>query len=165
MGGLATAALAQRLGLRTALLEAHTKLGGCAGYFTRGPYTFDAGATAIMGLGHGEPIGELLALLGVDFEGVRTPSYRVHLPDRVVDIVPDAGRFEALFTSVIARSRWEALRQRLFWRLQAAVGDALFAAAAKVPRLPARGPADLAHDLRVLGLPGVLSAATSLLTV
>src|SRR3954451_10494860 len=49
MGGLATASLAQRLGLRTALLEAHTKLGGCAGYFGRGPYTFDAGATALMG--------------------------------------------------------------------------------------------------------------------
>ena len=31
VGGLATAALAQRLGLRTALLEAHTRLGGCAG--------------------------------------------------------------------------------------------------------------------------------------
>ena len=39
MGGLATAALAQRLGLRTALLEAHTKLGGCAGYFRRGDFT------------------------------------------------------------------------------------------------------------------------------
>ena len=36
MGGLATAALAQRVGLSTALLEAHTKLGGCAGYFRRG---------------------------------------------------------------------------------------------------------------------------------
>jgi phytoene dehydrogenase-like protein len=35
MGGLATAALAGRLGLRTALLEAHTKLGGCTGYFRR----------------------------------------------------------------------------------------------------------------------------------
>ena len=33
MGGLATAALAQRLGLRCALLEAHTKLGGCMATF------------------------------------------------------------------------------------------------------------------------------------
>src|SRR3954465_1653952 len=103
MGGLATAALAQRLGLRTALLEAHTRLGGCAGYFRRGPYTFDAGATALMGLRPGEPIGDLLALLGVDFEGVTTPSYRVHLPDRVVDVVADAGRFEALTSAALAR--------------------------------------------------------------
>src|SRR3954469_23858566 len=129
MGGLATAALAQRMGLRTALLEAHTKLGGCAGYFRRGPYTFDAGATALMGLRAGEPIGDLLDLLGLDFEGVTTPSYRVHLPDRTVEIVPDAGRFEALGTAALALSRGAASSQRLFWRLQAAVGNTLFAAA------------------------------------
>src|SRR5271165_2911949 len=89
MGGLATAALAQRLGLRTALLEAHTKLGGCAGYFGRGPYTFDAGATALMGLGPGEPIGALLGVLGVEFSAEPTRSYRVYLPDRHLDIVAD----------------------------------------------------------------------------
>ena len=43
MGGLATAALAQRLGLCTGLLEAHTKLGGLRRVFRRGPFTFDAG--------------------------------------------------------------------------------------------------------------------------
>jgi C-3',4' desaturase CrtD len=165
MGGLATAALAQRLGLRTALLEAHTKLGGCAGYFQRGPYTFDAGATALMGLEPGEPIGDLLGVLGVEFEAVATPSYRVHLPDRVVDIVADPGRFEVITSEALARNGHEALRQRLFWRLQAAVGNTLFAAASNVPRLPARGLTDLLHDLRILGIPGVLSAATSILTV
>src|ERR1700761_9398770 len=94
MGGLAAAALAQRLGLRTALLEAHTKLGGCAGYFGRGPYTFDAGATALMGLEVGEPIGDLLRMIGLDAPALRTPSYRVHLPDRTLDIVADANAFE-----------------------------------------------------------------------
>ena len=68
-------------------------------------------------------------------------------------------------SAALARGGSEARRQRLFWRLQAAVGGSLFAAAARIPRLPARGPADLAHDLRILGLSGVLSAATSVLTV
>src|SRR5436305_12349570 len=94
MGGLATAALAQRLGLRTALLEAHTKLGGCGGSFGRGPYTFDAGATALMGLGAGEPVGELFRVAGMAFDAVRAPSYRVHLPDRTLDVGPDALAFE-----------------------------------------------------------------------
>ncbi len=89
MGGLAAASLAQRLGLRTALLEAHTKLGGCAGYFRRGPYTFDAGATALMGLRPGEPIGDLLDVLGVAFSSEPTRSYRMHLPDRRLDVVTD----------------------------------------------------------------------------
>src|SRR3954468_10910844 len=95
LGGLATAALAGRQGLSVALLEAHTKLGGCAGYFERGPYTFDVGATALMGLGPGEPVGALLDVLGVDFEAMRSPAYRVHLPDRRLDIVADPAAFEA----------------------------------------------------------------------
>src|SRR5438270_7499369 len=94
IGGLATAALAQRQGLRTALLEAHTKLGGCAGSFGRGPYTFDAGATALMGLGAGEPVGELFRVVGMELEAVRAPSYRAHLPDRTLDVGPDALAFE-----------------------------------------------------------------------
>ncbi len=166
MGGLAAAAMAQRLGLRTALLEAHTKLGGCAGYFRRGPYTFDAGATALMGLRPGEPIGDLLDVLGVAFSSEPTRSYRMHLPDRRLDIVADPGRFvEASIASFPSAEGGSSAGQRRFWRLQEAVGRALFAAAAEIPRLPARGPADLVHDLRILGPRGLLAAATSALTV
>ena len=161
MGGLACAALAQRRGMRVVLLEAHTKLGGCAGYFDRGPFTFDAGATALMGVAPGEPIGDLLAALGVDFEAVRAPRYRVYLPDRTLDITPD----EAAFESASRRAfpvRTDA--QRIFWRWQAAVGTTLFRAANGVPRLPARSPGDLGHDLRILGISGILAASTWALT-
>ncbi len=64
-------------------------LGGCAGYFDRDPFVFDAGATALMGLGRGEPIGDLMDVVGLDLESEPTPSYRIHLPDRRLDIVPD----------------------------------------------------------------------------
>jgi len=165
MGGLATASLAQRAGLRTALLEAHSRLGGTAGYFPRGPYTFDAGATALMGLDPGEPLRELLDALGVGFEAVPTPAYRVHMPDRTLDIIPDAAEFEREAIRLFATNRWSASRQRAFWRLQAAVGGALFRASAGVPRLPLRGMGDLFHDARILGPGGVLAASTSILTV
>ena len=72
IGGLALAALAQRKGLKTVLCESHTKLGGCAGYFDRGPYTFDCGATALMGLNPGEPIRDLVDRIELKFEGVGT---------------------------------------------------------------------------------------------
>lgn len=154
IGGLATVALAQRRGLRVGLLEAHTKLGGCAGYFDRGPFTFDAGATALVGVSPGEPIGDLLATLGVEFDAVRSPSYRVHLPDRTLDITPDG----------MPRFPKRADAQRLFWRLQAAVGTRLFKAAGDIPRLPLRSLGDLTHDLRILGLSGILAASTWALT-
>ncbi len=82
------------MGMCTALLEAHSKIGGCAGYFQRGPFTFDAGATALMGLRDGEPMAAFRDVLGMDFQVVPTSAYRVHLPDRTVDIVPDRDRFE-----------------------------------------------------------------------
>ncbi len=162
VGGLALAALAQRLGLRTVLLEAHTRLGGCAGYFERGPYTFDAGATALMGLRQGEPIGDLLASVGVDFEGVQTTSYRVHLPDRVLDIVPNREDFERASAETFPG---HDRGQRFFWRLQESVGNLLFQAASQVPRLPVRSAADLVHDFALLGLRGSLAASLWLVTV
>ncbi len=166
MGGLALAALAQRFGLRTALLEAHTKLGGCAGYFRRGPYSFDAGATALMGFEPGEPIGDLLGVLGIEFPTVPTPSYRVHLPDRRFDIVADRARFvEASIAAFPPEQGDSAVAQRRFWALQEAVGRELFQVAANVPRLPIRGPGDLIHDLGILGLRGLLAASTAVLTV
>src|SRR3954469_20336939 len=132
MGGLATAALAQHVGLCTGLLEAHTKLGGCAGYFRRGPYTFDAGATALMGLRPGEPLHDLLDLLGVNFQAVATSGYRVHLPDRQIDIVPRSDTFERLSLQAFSGDggSGRALAQQRFWRLQAAVGNALWNASA-----------------------------------
>ena len=162
MGGLATAALARRRGLRVTLLEAHTQLGGCSGHFSRGDYHFDVGATALMGLGPGEPIAALLAEVGVPFRGTPTPSYRVCLPDRTLDIVADRPTFERTLAATFpGRDR----RRRAFWRLQEAVGSTLFAVASRVPRLPARTWRDLAHDLQILGLPGLLAASTWLLTV
>src|SRR4051812_27193777 len=126
MGGLATAALARRLGLRVALLEAHTRLGGCAGYFGRGPYTFDAGATALVGMAPGEPIGDFLRTIGLDVPALQTPSYRIHLPDRVLDIVDDASAFERA-----SAAAFPGRARRLFWRLQGAAGEALFRASAR----------------------------------
>jgi len=162
MGGLATAALARRSGLHVALLEAHTKLGGCAGHFGRGPYHFDAGATALMGLKPGEPIGDLLASIGLDFSATVTPAYRVHMPDRRLDIVPEPRAFEdASARAFPGRDR----ARRLFWRLQEVVGAKLFRVASAVPHLPARSVGDLGHDLRILGLGGLLAASTWLVTV
>lgn len=161
MGGLATAGLAQRLGLRVALLEAHTRLGGCAGYFRRGPYAFDAGATALMGLDRGEPIGDLLAALDVNFATVPGSGYRVHLPDRRLDMTSEPAAFEREVCRLFpGRDR----AQRGFWRLQNAVGERLFRAGGRVPRMPLRKLGDLVHDLRILGVSGMTAGLLSAVT-
>ena len=156
-GGLAAASLAARHGLRVALLEAHSKLGGCAGWFDRGPYRFDAGATALMGLGDEEPIGGLLRAIGLELDAVTTRSYRVCLPDRTFEIVPDPAAFER---NLRATFPGQDEAKRRFWRLQGAVGASLFRAASRVPRFPIRALPDLGHNLRALGLGGLLGAMT-----
>jgi C-3',4' desaturase CrtD len=162
MGGLATAALAARAGCRVALLEAHTHLGGCAGFFGRGPYTFDAGATALMGLDRGQPIGDLLAAIGAHFEHVPHAGYRVCLPDR--QLLIGTPKSEFLAGSAAAFPGHTGARN-LFWNLQEAVGSALFRVAGGIPRLPTLSPVDWAHNLAILGPGGLLAASTWTLSV
>ena len=76
-----------------------------------------------MGLRPGEPVGDLLHVLGVAFSAEPTRSYRVHLPDRRLDIVADPARFvEASLAAFPAAEGGSAAGQRRFWRLQEAVG-------------------------------------------
>jgi C-3',4' desaturase CrtD len=162
LGGLATAALAARCGRRVALVEAHVNLGGCAGYFERGPCCFDVGATALIGLEGIEPLGGLLEWVGASVEWERTRAYRVHLPDRAIDIEQDSARFEA----AIARSFPGVGRSvRRFWRLQEWVGERLLCSIRRIPRMPMRGIGDAVFDLHALGFSGLAAAATSSLTV
>lgn len=164
VGGLSAAALAQHRGLRVALLEAHTEVGGCAGSFGREPYTFDAGATALTGLRPGEPLGDLLSVLGVALEADRGAGYRVHLPGRAFDLAPgddDDGWAGAIAAAIPERAE----AQRRFWGLQRAVGGRLFRAAGGIPRMPIRVPGDLLHNLRILGWSGTLAASGGLVTV
>ena len=118
------------------------------------------------GFNAGEPIGDLLAVLGIDFHAEPTSSYRVHLPDRTLDIVAEQDKFERAAVAAFSTStRLSAVRHRVFWRLQATFGEALFNAASSVPRLPVRSLSDLIHDLRVLRPVGILAGTTSLVTV
>jgi len=162
IGGLALAAMAQRKGLRTALCESHTHLGGCAGYFQRGSFTFDCGATALMGMASGEPIRALLDRVGLDFHALRTPEYRMCLAADELIMTSESAGWESTIRRHFPDLGENAVR---FWRIQEKIGKTMFAAASGLPRLPLRTPGDILHNLRTLGLGGTLSACTSLVTV
>jgi phytoene dehydrogenase-like protein len=69
-GGIASALLGTLRGEQVTLLESHSKIGGCASYFGRGSFVFDAGATTLSGLAPHQPLGKLFQMLG------RTPDVR-----------------------------------------------------------------------------------------
>ena len=78
---------------------------------------YDVGATALVGFKPGEPIGDLLRVLGMDFQAEPTSSYRVHLPDRTLDIVADSGEFERAAVAAFCPSAGpSAVGHRIFWR-------------------------------------------------
>ncbi len=67
IGGLTTAALLIKAGLRVTVLEAHTYPGGSAGTFYHQGYLFDAGATLAGGFNPGGPHDQLQEDLGLKF--------------------------------------------------------------------------------------------------
>lgn len=48
------------------ILEGHSLPGGCAGYFSRGKFHFDVGATTVSGLSHDGPVRRMKELTGFD---------------------------------------------------------------------------------------------------
>jgi C-3',4' desaturase CrtD len=162
IGGLALAALAQQAGLRTVLFESHKRLGGCAGYFDRGDYTFDCGATALMGLEPGQPLHGLLDRIGMELKVVRTPEYRMCLPDGDLIMTADDDQWHQAIRTRFPELGESAVR---FWKIQKRLGAVLFEAGSKLPRLPIRTIGDIVHDLRILGMTGTIASLGTLVTV
>jgi phytoene dehydrogenase-like protein len=75
-GGLAAAGYLSRLGHEVLVLEASSRLGGCASGFSKQEFTFQSGASRLWGLAPGLPLDRVLEELGVA------------LPREVVDLGP-----------------------------------------------------------------------------
>lgn len=59
--GITAAAYLAKAGRKVLLLESHTTLGGCAGYFKKGGFRFEAGATTLTGAGPNGPLGRIIS--------------------------------------------------------------------------------------------------------
>ncbi len=82
-GGLTCGAMLAKAGLRVAVFEKHTKIGGYAHSFKRGPFTFESGIHSVP-MGEGSVIDHMLRVLGVrdQVQTVSLPStYHFSSPD------------------------------------------------------------------------------------
>ena len=70
-GGLTASALLADAGQKTLCLEAHSKIGGCASYFRKQDFLFDAGATTLSGVQQHQPIGKLIDRLKLDLNYIK----------------------------------------------------------------------------------------------
>ena len=162
IAGLTAAALLAHAGTRVTLLEAHHQLGGCAGTFRRGPYTFDVGATQVAGFEVGGSHARIFRHLELPL-----PAAEQLDPGCVVDLADGSDPIRIWHDP----TRWhqERLRQfpgsERFWALCAWLHRHNWSFAEQDPVLPVRSGWDLQRTVQAVGLGTLASAPFSLMTV
>ena len=162
IAGLTGAALLAKEGYPVTLVEAHTQLGGCAGTFQRGPYTFDVGATQVAGLEKGGIHHRLFNYLDI-----RVPRAKILDPGCSVDL-GDGTKPINLWYDLL---RWEKERQEQFpgserfWSLCSQIHKSNWAFVDRDPILPVRNFWDLSQLIRAIGPSNLLTGVLSKLTI
>ena len=162
IAGLTAAALLAHDRVGVTLLEAHYQLGGCAGTFRRGPYTFDVGATQVAGFEPGGSHARIFSHLGLPL-----PAAEQLDPGCVVDLADGSPPVRIWHDP----KRWHQERllqfpgSERFWSLCAWLHQHNWAFAENDPVLPVRNGWDLQRTLRAIGLGTLASSPFSLMTV
>lgn len=156
-GGIASALYASLRGEDVTLFESHSALGGCASWFRRGPFFFDAGATTVSGVGMGEPLGELFELLGrAPALFPSDPGIVFHLSSgKVVSYHRDFEKWMAELNH-----HFPGLNHRPFWEKVRAINKKSWGLLRDVPTFPFRSVGDA---LEVLKHPTYVSLVPNLL--
>ncbi|MBK9087728.1 MAG: FAD-dependent oxidoreductase [Holophagales bacterium] len=147
VGGLVAAGLLARSGRRVLLLEAHETPGGCAGFYEAGGFTFDAGATTLIGFDPGDPLATIAEALGIRLG----EDLRLEPVDGVDVQLPGVSFFYGR-----DRPAWEKSAVRLFpgassfFRRLRRDAALLWGASRSWPVLPLLSPRDAIRDLRLL---------------
>ena len=162
IAGLTAGALLAREGLAVTLLEAHHQLGGCAGTFRRGPYTFDVGATQVAGFEPGGSHARIFRHLDLPL-----PDAQQLDPGCVVDLADGSAPIPIWHDP----ERWQRERRlqfpgsERFWALCAWLHRSNWAFADQHPVLPVRTGWDLQRTLQAVGLGTLATAPFALLSV
>lgn len=97
LAGLAAGVYAQRCGLGSVILEAHTQPGGVCTSWKRGPYLMDAGLRMIIGARHPNPFHDLLCQVGIMHSVSFSRLERLHcIEDETGERVTLHGHLDAL---------------------------------------------------------------------
>lgn len=147
VGGLVAAGLLARAGRSVLLLEAHDTPGGCAGSYASGGFTFDAGATTLVGLEPGGPFAAVAEALDLR---TGTDGFRVDPVDGVEVRLPGLAFFHGRDGAGGAEDTERAFPcARDFLRRLRRDADLLWEASRRWPVLPLLSARDAARGLRL----------------
>ena len=100
IAGLTAAASLAAAGRTVLLAERNPAPGGCCASFRRGPYRFDAGTSALSGLGPGGRLRRIFADLGVEPPFLRAAVRETVVTDRFAFALPaEAGAIREAFAA------------------------------------------------------------------
>ncbi len=149
ISGMATAARLQAQGLSTIVLEAHGRVGGCAGYFRRKGCAFDVGATTLVDFESNGVGGELLDAIGMSpLEGEYLPGYVAWLPDRTVTLHRDPHTWSDERLKMLGNTP----SHRAFWTFLDRLAQIFWAASRKGIKLPMQSLGDVTQNVNSLGI-------------
>jgi len=162
IAGLTGAALLAKEGFSVTLVEAHTQLGGCAGTFQRGSYTFDVGATQVAGLEKGGIHHRLFNYLGIPI-----PDAKILDPGCSVVLGDGSGPINLWHDPL----KWKKERQEqfpgseIFWSLCSKIHESNWAFVDRDPILPVRNFWDISQLIKAIRPSNLLTGFLSKLTI
>ncbi len=139
MGGMTVASLLAKDGDNPVVLEAAHVPGGCSSSFTRKGYTFESGATTLIGFDDHQPLARLESLTGISIPRVKlVPSMTVYQNnDRII-------RYQDREQWILEAGRvfGNSTGQRRFWQLAFRVSDFVWKASERNVNFPPKSLSD-----------------------
>lgn len=128
MGGMTAASLLSRDGQKVLVVEASHVPGGCSSSYYRKGYTFESGATTLIGFDEHQPLKMLEDELGISIDKEPIdPSMQVHLNGEVIT----RWRDRIAWVDEAISHFGEAAEQRSFWEKAFHVSDVVWKVSGK----------------------------------
>jgi C-3',4' desaturase CrtD len=144
MGGLSAACLFANDGYSVLVLEKAHVAGGCSSSFYRKGYTFESGATTLIGFDENQPLRLLESKLGITIPKKKIePSMTVHMDGK--EIIRWEGRKKWIQEAV--NHFGEPAGQKHFWELSYKISDVVWKVSSKNNYFP---PVELKDWLKLL---------------
>jgi len=139
MGGMTIAALLAKDGDKPVVLEAAHVPGGCSSSFTRKGYTFESGATTLIGFDAHQPLARLESMTGINIPRLELdPSMTVYLENEKIVRYRDRERWILEAGRVFGNS----VGQQRFWELAFKVSDFVWKASERNTNFPPKSISD-----------------------
>lgn len=144
MGGMSSASMLARDGYSVLVLEAAHALGGCSSSYTRKGYTFESGATTLIGFDENQPMRILEDELGIEIPKMSLePSMQVLLNGKIITRWKDQEKWIKEATKQFG----EGSAQESFWKLAFDVSEVVWKVSGQNNFFP---PAEITDWLKLL---------------